>query len=157
MCTIHGLPPETTLSDLLSPDVSSSGLIEAKIEDYHPQAIPGHKSAILKFSARSGAEKAKESLESMLLWVELSAGSNQDDIAEHSVTKRHKFTPEDKLFLEEQFGWNPRPSAEERRILAARLCVDEKRIQTWFNNRRQRQKIASNTSMCFLTVYLLQY
>ncbi|PMD54514.1 homeobox protein EgHBX4, partial [Hyaloscypha bicolor E] len=57
----------------------------------------------------------------------------------HTIKKRHKFSPQDKIYLEEQFSVNPYPSTEDRAQIAQRLGISEKMNQTWFNNARQRQ------------------
>jgi hypothetical protein len=64
----------------------------------------------------------------------------------HTIKKRHKFSPQDKIYLEEQFSVNPYPSTEDRAQIAQRLGILEKMNQTWFNNARQRQIAPRMTS-----------
>jgi hypothetical protein len=104
------------------------------------------------FSSRSGAEIAKKSIEGMLKLVdkncptrfEMHSGSEiQSDSLEINhppTTRRHKFSKHDKSYLEKQFQDNSRPTSQQRRVFAAKLGIEEKHIQTWFNNRRQRQR-----------------
>lgn len=149
MCTVHGLAPDTTLADLCSPTLCPSGLLEGKIS--HPEGPNGPISATLLFSTQSEAAEAKEIMERMLRLfnknstvridlTQVAPTPSETTTADQSLTKRHKFSEEDKSFLEEQFCINSRPSAQQRRVIANELCVDEKRIQTWFNNQRQRQR-----------------
>lgn len=64
----------------------------------------------------------------------------------HTIKKRHKFSPQDKIYLEEQFSVNPYPSTEDRAQIAQRSGISEKMNQTWFNNARQRQNAPMMTS-----------
>ncbi|KAF4624924.1 hypothetical protein G7Y89_g13245 [Cudoniella acicularis] len=58
------------------------------------------------------------------------------------ATKRHKFTAEDKVYLETQFHQNPKPPANICVEIATHLGTERKQIRTWFNNYRQRQREA---------------
>jgi len=54
----------------------------------------------------------------------------------HTINKRHRFSPKDKIYLEQQFSVNPYSSTEDRaQTLSA--WVSQKKIffftQTWFN------------------------
>ncbi len=83
--------------------------------------------------------------------MEIITGASQDPRfhnpppAEGSLPRkntRHKFSPQDRIYLEGKFSANPYPSLEDRAKFAAHLGVSEKPINTWFNNTRQRQDAA---------------
>lgn len=57
-----------------------------------------------------------------------------------SERKRQRYSEEDKAFLESQFHVGPNPSSLEIERISARLGVETKKIQTWFNNFRQRHQ-----------------
>jgi hypothetical protein len=152
--TLHGLPIGISTSDLCVAVGSSSDFIEARLLAEDARGIPGYISARMLFSTRAGAEKAKVSVEAILKIVsagfpvraEIDLDSNPESPSngvparQPERNKRHRFSQEDKTYLAKQFEVNSRPTAPQRRIFAAELGVDEKQIQTWFNNQRQRQK-----------------
>jgi hypothetical protein len=64
----------------------------------------------------------------------------------HTIKKCHKFSPKDKIYLEQQFSVNPYSSTEDRAQVTQCLGISEKCIQTWFNNVRQRRNAPRMTS-----------
>jgi hypothetical protein len=64
----------------------------------------------------------------------------------HTIKKCHKFSPKDKIYLEQQFSVNPYSSTEDRAQITQRLAISEKMTQTWFNNVRQRRNAPRMTS-----------
>jgi hypothetical protein len=46
--------------------------------------------------------------------------------AVHTIKKRHKFSPKDKIYLEQQFSVNPYFSTEDRAQITQRLGISEK-------------------------------
>eukprot|EP01089_Gocevia_fonbrunei_P000686 TRINITY_DN10677_c0_g1_i1.p1 TRINITY_DN10677_c0_g1~~TRINITY_DN10677_c0_g1_i1.p1 ORF type:complete len:119 (-),score=21.31 TRINITY_DN10677_c0_g1_i1:92-448(-) len=54
--------------------------------------------------------------------------------------KRKRVTPEQRSALEEFFYWESRPSLEIRMSLAKKLDMTPRRVQIWFQNKRQRSK-----------------
>jgi hypothetical protein len=159
--TIRGLPIQTTVASLRSAIACSSEFLEAKILVDDPQHIPGCLSARMLFSSPSGAEIAKKSIEGMLQLVDKdcpmrfemhSSSEIRSDSVEINHTpapKRHNFSKHDKSYLEKQFQDNSRPTSQQRRVFAAKLGVEEKHIQTWFNNRRQRQRSVGKSTQSF--------
>ena len=64
----------------------------------------------------------------------------------HTINKRHKFSPKDKIYLEQQFSVNPYSSTEDQAQTLSAL-VSQKNLnltQTWFNKCKTTTKFSKN-------------
>ncbi|KAI9271002.1 hypothetical protein EDC94DRAFT_596787, partial [Helicostylum pulchrum] len=60
------------------------------------------------------------------------------------IVRRQKFTAEETSILELKFGYNSYPSKEEVDELAVQFGTSDKRITSWFQNRRVKETRLSN-------------
>ncbi|KAH6667911.1 hypothetical protein B0J14DRAFT_174444 [Halenospora varia] len=156
---IHGLPPTTDHAHLRSLMAWSSEFTHAQALDPSRWATDGFCSAVFHFSTYYGAESAKELLNgksnfnaTAYMHAEFATKSSPQQWVSNSratspvgkLKKRHKWSDDHISFLEKQYTLNPKPNTAVRREIALELQVDEKHVQTWFNNTRQRQKRGNN-------------
>ncbi|KAN0096558.1 hypothetical protein V8E51_015363 [Hyaloscypha variabilis] len=157
---LRGLPKNTTEDHLRSLLAWSDEYLSGTILSQGSNTNVHFCAAQLKFSTFGGAEKARSFLHGrqnikrdatmeMEIITDASLGSriHNPPPAEGSMPRknaRHKFSPQDKIYLEKQFSANPYPTLEDRAKFAAHLSVSEKPIHTWFNNTRQRQDAAQS-------------
>jgi hypothetical protein len=142
---LRGLPHNTTEAHLRSLLAWSDEYVNGEF------LAPGKDScsALLYFSTIHGAERAvnllhgrqninKDAVMEVDIFQTRALDQNPAPVDKSILTKRHKFTLQDTTYLEKQFSIDSYPSADERAHFASQLGVSEKRIQTWFNNARQR-------------------
>jgi hypothetical protein len=157
--SIRGLPTSTTEITLTSSMSWCSDFISARIMESDPQGIPGWLSAELSFSSIHGAQTARDAMSWMLAIVNKEAPLLAFEVCTTSHpaeakqppdfiagSRRHRLSSKDKSYLQQQFATNPKPTATQRHAMAVRLGVANKRVETWFNNQRQRTKQQGNKS-----------
>lgn len=66
---------------------------------------------------------------------------------ERKVRVRTAISEEQQAVLKEHYAVNPRPSREEFRSIAARLMLDPRVVQVWFQNNRSRERKLNNIGM----------
>jgi hypothetical protein len=158
---IHGLPTTTNQAHLQSLMAWSSEFAHARVLDPTSWSMAGFCSAVFHFSTYYGAEIAKELLNgrpnfdaTAYMDIEFATDMNpqQSDFnleaasAVKACYKRHKWSEEHISFLENMYMSNPKPNNVTRREIALELRVEEKHVQIWFNNARQRQKRGKSAS-----------
>ncbi|KAG5919059.1 hypothetical protein E4U42_006617 [Claviceps africana] len=62
------------------------------------------------------------------------------DVDKHPKGKRKRTAAKDKMILEEAYRSNPKPDKQARQEIVARVSLNEKGVQIWFQNRRQNDR-----------------
>jgi RNA recognition motif-containing protein len=151
---IRGLPQGTTEENLLSLMAWSYHLLDARLLVEDSTQGLGLATAVFRFSDHSTAAIAMNIFNgkpninaSAIMVVEfvhndyLASSQFASPAEENSTTRqRHKWKDEHVEFLKSKFMENPKPSTQAKKELAKQLGVQEKHVQTWFNNARQRLK-----------------
>lgn len=67
--------------------------------------------------------------------------TEQDDATSSSRQKRRRTSPQDHALLEAAYQRNSKPDKNERLELVSQIALDEKEVQIWLQNRRQKGSI----------------
>ncbi|XP_055677965.1 zinc finger protein 1 isoform X2 [Lutzomyia longipalpis] len=102
------------------------------------------------------AERVAETM-ALTSYLAAAASGSEDDTedrdakvnaeGERKVRVRTAISEEQQAVLKEHYAVNPRPSREEFRSIAARLMLDPRVVQVWFQNNRSRERKLNSIGM----------
>ncbi|KAL2477749.1 Homeobox-leucine zipper protein ANTHOCYANINLESS 2 [Forsythia ovata] len=118
------------LSLALQTNMEGQGEVARMGENYESSNVGGRRSRDEEHESRSGSDN-----------MEGASGDDQDAADKPPRKKRyHRHTPQQIQELEALFKECPHPDEKQRLELSKRLCLDNRQVKFWFQNRRTQMK-----------------